>query len=264
MGDPFLFEDLPTDLQEAIYDKLHITDRQTLNSVLHPKRRITKTIHTNQKKDKTLAALHAIFKKERNVNVSRIPDRIVHFIEEHSEDATIRQIIGSRHFSLFNKNNPYWQLAVFKHKMKHALVDDDIVRIMPILHDKKDAFSDVVKVMNHITPQAFDTLMGNEHIRQFMNDDIYAHDIQCMMFCVINHNNSALLDHILDKYRNEPFACTAMAYLQQPRILSILWRGGTSNTWQKHFTISHEVKRAILERAIENFDIDIIMEMSDD
>ena len=88
---PSLLLDLPTELRHRVYDALEIDDRIRLNAALPREDRITRTMRTDAKRDRTLGVV-ARFMKRRHVPFRELEGKIRMFVRENGDDPTIARL----------------------------------------------------------------------------------------------------------------------------------------------------------------------------
>ena len=88
------FLDLTRDVQCLIYDRMDIAARFKLNTALPRRHVITKTLHTDTKKDRRIALVAHLFEKQPPSSSKDIPNGFLKMMRDYADDPTIKRLLG--------------------------------------------------------------------------------------------------------------------------------------------------------------------------
>ena len=204
---PSLLLDLPTELRHRVYDALEIDDRIRLNAALPREDRITRTMRTDAKRDRTLGVV-ARFMKRRHVPFRELEGKIRMFVRENGDDPTIARLFpevgppdvsGGTHRARF--------MEALRANDAEAIADEARTPAPPEV-DRE--FSVAIW---QSAPATFDAVL-ERRIPGFVCD-------KQAVFNVVNHRNGPLLDHLADMASTHAFARDGLHHVAMPHIASI-------------------------------------------
>jgi hypothetical protein len=250
-----MFLDLPNDLQENIFDRLHIKDRIKLNAAIPKASKITRTIKTDQRKDKKLGIAYHYFKKKKDKFT--VCNNLCKFIQSNRDDPTCSEIVNE----LFpNKSgNDSCDAAVFTlqqdlsnntinfetfDKLPEVLKFEQIIVLRnEILRSKKITFESFQKMIEY--PSALNVLK-----QIFSGFDIFFH--------IVNETNEIILIDVLKHKDVLGINQAQYEHITSKTYASIFNRKQCMEMIIKYFNISYDVQQAWLEKAFESFDTETI------
>lgn len=202
-----MFLELPTAIQERIYDTLNIRDRRSLNIALS-KRRITKTIRTDMEKDRKLAALSYAMKRKGKWDVSR--SRVMmDFIGQNLDDPTVAELVSSDQ-----------GVNLVTTKIKNAVStgsSDDLEGVSgdPVPPFDYPLILDVLA--RHGTPATYDACLKHACLPGFKQYVSSAGTQYNLVFNTVNYMNRPLVEYLISQEE----MCEGCAYFMRPEIASI-------------------------------------------
>lgn len=202
-----MFLELPSAIQERIYDTLHIRDRRSLNIALS-KRRITKTVRTDMEKDRKLAALSYAMKKKGTWDVSR--SRVMmDFIGQNLDDPTVAELVS---------NNQGVNLTTTK--IKSAITNGSMEELVSVAGDPVPPF-DYPMILDalarHGTPSLYDACMKHPCLPVIKQHISSVGTQYITVFNSVNYMNRALTEYLVSR---EEMA-EGCAHFLRPEIASI-------------------------------------------
>lgn len=261
---PFL--DLPSDLQEMVYDKLHIADRAMLNAILPVDSRIVKTTQTDREKDRGLSVIHYLM-MQRKMNIHNMSPSMIHFMTENQTDPTIAGVLASREFKYFHPGSRYWNVENFCYKILNSqqITDDDITSIAQDISDDAQCIEKIFKAVAQCgTPYLLDCLLRNKAFSELLargnnNNNAHSRFASSIVYNTINAENEPLLAHMRCIQNRYVFLkasfeeirrpCTAEAFaLSASKVELVL----------KYCDIQQKTIDAMIDKAALQFKVDIV------
>jgi hypothetical protein len=261
-----MFLNLPSDIQENIYDRLHIKDRVKLNIALPRKDRITRTIKTNQKKDKELGMAYYFFKKRKDkVNVM---SSIYRFVKKNIDDPTCGDILKDLHQkTVENKqteeageSNQDINISMIISQIEEELENNN----MPLnLFDKLPEnieyrhcsyLQDIILRSNRFSVDKIRQLINYPSALKLLRLVFSGYDI---IFTIINYRDEGVLREVLENRDLLGITDSQIDYVRRKEIATIFDRKNCIEMIVKHIHVSYDVQQAWLEKALERCNIEL-------
>jgi hypothetical protein len=244
-----MFLQLPKEIQEVIYDKLHVRDRVMLNVALPKEARIKRTIRTDKLRDKQIGMTwHYIMKRKP----ARLSASMRMFLETHKQDPTVQELIM--------QNKSAAPTAISAHDAAFDLLDDDLNKNsiqFDQLHRYPTAWSltymQKCHLCNHIayriTVPTMQAMIANEQTLQLLRGIIRG--VENLFFNLINVRNEPVLEYILRHQIELEITDAQKRYVTRAETIAILCQPKQLAITFKHFDVPPSVKIQALERMME-------------
>jgi hypothetical protein len=245
-----MFLDLPTDIQENIYDLLNIKDRINLNASLPKKKQIKKTIKTNAQNDKKLGLVYYFFKKKKKINVN---SNIYSFIQNNHNDPTCSEIISN----LSLKNNIIYPITLQIHKELNAnIVSYDTFDKIPDNIDECciQNFRNIILYSNKVSSESFNKMIKHPSSLKLLKRLTAKYDL---FFDLINQCCENTLIEILKNKEILEITEEQFSYIKTDTIAVIFSRKICCNLLIKYFNISYHIQQKWLEKSIEECNLEV-------
>jgi hypothetical protein len=250
-----MFLDLPYDLQEYIYQKLGPKQRLKMRLVL-PK----DTKLWNAERDRKLLMLKKYIKKRKSDIQTKqkcLNQKVISYINKYKSDSYVK-----RYYVDFKcDESGTSQGLVFDIRNKRVKKEDTYTS-----HEL--SCIDSVEVRNAIVQtdiQTFSNLIDNPTLHTFIIKLLSDYDFRGFMFGLVNYKNEELFKHILHSHFNGKETLyqsiqQGIEYLSDIRIASIFVNCTSSlKILTDNIKLSQETLNTLLDKSIENFDIEPTM-----
>lgn len=259
------FLDFPKNVQEKIYESLHVNDRVRLNIVLPRNNKMNITTNTNSSKDRKLGVLVKCLK---NKKINQLSQPMMWFLKTVNEnDPTTKDIIElfPDTKNIFSSKSYENELLTYKILHKTSLTDDDIDEIT------KFECKDIIDVLKRTSPEIFDKISKHPKGSEFMKTNIFCErynasiDIGVFIFTLIANCNANLLQYIIDKLPE--YGLSKESKSIQDFVLadfSVICIGEDSKCRKllfQHFDISKDVLEKLYCHLVKLMDIDSALEI---
>lgn len=255
--------DLPDELLEDVYNRLHVLDRFRFNHALGNTHHIHHTTKTDKHKDRKLAMACLMF-KNKMVDVKKLPVRLLDFLSENRDDPTVQTILKENNL-IIEEAEPdtdgYIQALIDKMKANKVTLEDllaipdDTLKDEGLYNNCADIFECVAQKKSIAL---FELIMSEPRLRDKIQTT--NRPAERFMFSLINYRSIKLLKYVLEN--NYPFVQTGIRYIKTPVIAKIL--GSTIEKVDlllQYIGLDQEAKQAIYKQSIDNFNIDMILKM---
>lgn len=253
-----MFLELPKDIQEKIYDMMHIKDRVNLNKALPTTDKITRTIKTNQQKDNKLRMTYYFFKKRKN-KIS-IKNKIYHFIIKNIEDPTCQDIMNE----LFPPSNLSIQNTVelnpifykIEQELMNNIISEELFNKLPenVTYDNVSFLKDIIIKTNDFTVDSFKKMLAYPSALKVLKLIFSDNNI---IFTIINYEKDAILELVLEYQDILGIKQSQINYVKRFEIATLFERKICIEIMIKHLQISYEIQQAWLECAIQNCNVEL-------
>lgn len=252
----FMFLELPRELQEHIYDKLEIDDRNALNQALPYSLQINKTIHTCKSMDRQLSAVWGVFKKKKP---DPIPHRLFQFMYSNRDDPTIRRIAKDNdiRFDVKEKHELYDHVIqieltdLIQRGNVAAFLRYLLYHVSSLSYKMIEAIGRVVGM--HGSPAIFEAFRGLPQVEEH-KDALFKR----IIFNAVNYENTSLLVHMTTHTCCE--VVKGLEYIRNPQISRIFAMSPEKvRLLLQYCDLSTDAKNAILEEAIDTFSVEVMM-----
>ncbi len=255
------FLDLPKNVQEKVFEGLHVNDRVRFNIALPRHQKFKETTHTNNIKDKKLGVLVKSLKTRK---VTTLSPAIMCFLSTVSkDDPTIKDICDmfpeTNH--VFDSKSKYSE-ELLHHKIhKHLLISNaDIDAIMNYNS------CDILNALKVTSVEIFDSIYNHVKGKEFFERYIFSaneNSFNMFIFSVICHGNVSLLEHILEKINVYGQTLKGVEeYMNTECIIILLGaRNVTRQIMFKHFHINEDLLDKLYCHLVENMNIDSALEV---
>jgi hypothetical protein len=250
-----MFLNLPREIQEAVYDKLEIRDRVTLNIALPKTHTIKKTTRTDSVKDKRLGIAWYYFKKRKP---SVVPRYINELLLRYHDDPTAQDILNGLKQQQQNNisTTTNTQDAMVKQMSALTQLESDIVgktvdasrvHLYPCVPLDTTAKQRLLEaVATHSTPAILDKMIGIPVTHGIL---LAIFSQTHSLFTIINQGTKELMKHILAKQKALGITSAQLEYV--PQTLKLFCRLAPIKTIMEHFVVSVDIKKKALEYYIE-------------
>lgn len=254
--------DIPDDLRELIYDKLHVLDRYNFNLALGKKYNIPCTSSTDKHKDRKLAMATLMFKKKM-VDKNKLPFRLLRFLSENRDEPTVKSILSENQLVLEDAQpSSGTYLKGILEKMSHGKILLEDLQAIPDEYFDDTIFSSFWDIFDCIARKnsikLLELVLSEARFGLILKTT--KRPAERLMFGLINYGSTKLLSYILEK--RFPFVETGVDYVRQPTTAKILgYTPEKVDMLLEYIGLDMDAKHAIYKQAIDNFDIDLILKM---
>ena len=195
-----MLNQLPSELQERVYDLLPARDRIKMKLVLPKHQSISKTMKTDSKNDKNLGVISAFLKKcpQKKLFLTKF---LKNLIEKNIEKEDVcKEDVNIILNSLDETDKKRFISGKNKYKLEEILIDgnisNDTLDHIDIDHEYSILFNSVIK---HITPSCLELLVSHPNTRDYFYTFLKH---PCCLWSCFNFCNFDLFDHIYENYKN--------------------------------------------------------------
>lgn len=257
------FLELPKNVQEKIFESLHVRDRARLNIVLPQNQKLNSTTNTNYHKDRKLGVLVKSLKTQKVRNIS--PEIMCFLKSVQRKDPTTNDIIElfpevENVFAQEN-NKPDTELLTYKIQKKMHVDKNDIDTIHS--YDNYDVI-DAIKVTS---PEVFHMLFMHPKGKEFLenniliNDNISGYSIGLFVFSILLHGNVDLLRHILDNLKTYGVEIENIKTFLYSNIITLGSFYKSRKILFEFFDVPEDSQDRLYCHLIEKMDIDAALEV---
>ncbi len=247
--------ELPTEVQELVYDKLMIQDRISLNKALPSKKRFYKTSQTCKQKDIKLHVLMHVFKKNK-VSAKDISGKLYRFLCENDHDPTIQHIFRENpELNPKNGSNNVNYLSVILRKVDNQEDVHKEIEEAPEL-TSENILSIMERAAKQCSPEYWDALIGLKKIKEQTNT-MKVNFV--LIFNMINFGNIELIKHVVSVQNDYPFLQKSLEEMRLPSFASIFRCTRDIETLLEHVQLSGVVVERMVKHHALNGDFDVAL-----